>query len=209
MKIPEKLSRRHRSVHWLLSAVMLGTACFWGPSDTPLRGAGPDVSSVAGTASFPIVHSFEVITPAEFHVPANRQVVRAEFHLRNTSRCPLRLAILCCDQQWRWGLVPSWKVEYPKGAVGPISPGSFQLAPSSLSGNWIWPGMDSCPVKLEFHLNQGSHVGDRETVRLKFSLTDPCTGAAQTADWAVDVVIRESGLPLLISETIPYPSEGK
>src|SRR6202035_1549979 len=103
MSILEALRPGVRSVARVLTSLLVGMACFGGYFDTPLHGAGRSHPGRCLVVSAPMhiePHSFEVIAPAEFHVPANRQVVRNDLELRNTSRCPLRLGILCCDQWW-------------------------------------------------------------------------------------------------------------
>lgn len=118
------------------------------------------------------------------------------------------MGVLCCGQ-WMCGIVPSWVVEFPEGIEGPIIRDSVKLDLSNLCGNRIRPGMHSRPFTIEFRLKAGSSEGQRQSFRLKFTLTNPCTGAVQSVDWAIDVVIRKSGVPLLISEKIPFSSEGR
>jgi hypothetical protein len=156
----------------------------------------------------PVPPTFEAIAPAEFHVAANRQVARSELTLRNTTRCQMILATLCC-KHWRCGLVPGYTIEFPEAGDGPIVRDSVKLDLAALSGNQICPGMHSCSVPIEFKLKPDLTAGSKETFRVKMTLTNPFTNAVQTTDWAVDVVIRPSGLPLLTSEKIPFPSEGK
>lgn len=153
-----------------------------------------------------IPQSFEVVSPAEFQVPANRQVVRADMELRNTSRCWLCMGTLCCEQ-WRCGLVPSWRVKFLDDTEGPVVRNSVRLGTFKLSGNRVAPGKRSCPVPIEFNLKDGSAVGDQETFCVIFTLTNPRTGEIQTVDWKIDVAVRKSGLRLLVSEKLPFPSE--
>lgn len=152
--------------------------------------------------------TFEVISPAEFHVAANRQVVRSDLTLRNTTRCQMIMGTLCCDK-WQCGLVPTYAVEFGESSDGPVVRDSVKLGVAALSGNQICAGMQSCSVPIEFKLKPNVTAGSKETFRITLSLTNPFMNAVQKADWAVDVVIRPSGLPLLTSEKIPFPSEGQ
>ena len=155
-------------------------------------------------------NSFSVISPVEFHVPTSRQVVRADVELQNTSNYCLCMATLC-DGEWKCGLVPSYVTEFPEGTEeGPVIQDSVSLDFSTLSGSRIASGSRSCRFTITFRLKNGASVGDHDSFRIVFRLTNPKTELVQTTDWTVDVMVRQGGKPLLISEKVPFPpQEGK
>lgn len=97
----------------------------------------------------------------------------------------------------------------PAEQVAPIDLPAASLDWDRMRGAYLGPGESvSDRMFLEFQLTEDAEPGAQGTFLFKLTVADPeWRPNRQTATVPIDVVVRKSGLPTLISMPIEYPSE--